>query len=85
MKQVKVELNHAGIADVLDSEEVKALLSEIAGNAHEKLLKDDEGYSMKVKTVGSGARRRAIAVIQADSFRARHHNLKNNTILKSLR
>ena len=75
---MKIELNSAGVRELLKSPEMQALLkeraSEVAGRA-------GAGYDSDV-FVG---RNRANASVFATTKKAQRDNLKNNTILKSLR
>ena len=75
---MKIELNSAGVREMLKSPEMQALLKERASEAAERA---GEGYDSDV-FVG---RNRANAAVFATTKKAQRDNLKNNTILKSLR
>ncbi len=78
MSKVKIELNSAGVRDMLRSPEMQALLEERAQNALNGL---GTGYD-KSLMVGKNRANVSIMVTTYDAYR---DNLKNNTILKALR
>ena len=78
MSKVKIELNSAGVRDMLRSPEMQALLEERAQNALNSL---GAGYD-KSLMVGKNRANVSIMVTTYDAYR---DNLSNNTILKALR
>lgn len=77
MADIKIELNHEGIKEMLRSEEAMAICEELANEARSNL---GEGYIVTTHVGGA----RANASIFAESFRAKYENLKKNSILKAL-
>ena len=77
-KKTKIVLNSAGVREMLKSPEMKALLSE---RAHTIAGRAGTGYETDVFT----GRNRANASVFASTKEAFSDNLKNNTLLKSLR
>ena len=77
MSKVKIELNSAGIRELLRSEEMQALLEEhaaaIAGRC-------GAGYSYDGHMTGG----RAVASAYAETPEAIQDNLDNNTLLRAL-
>lgn len=78
MSKVKIELNSAGVRDMLRSPEMQALLEERAQNVLNSL---GAGYD-KSLMVGKNRANVSIIVTTYDAYR---DNLSNNTILKALR
>lgn len=78
MSKVKIELNSAGVRDMLRSPEMQALLEERAQNVLNSL---GVGYD-KSLMVGKNRANVSIMVTTYDAYR---DNLSNNTILKALR
>lgn len=77
MSKVRVELNSAGIRELLRSEEMQAVLEEQA----EKIAgRCGTGYSHDTYLTGG----RAVASAFAETPEAIRDNLENNTILRSL-
>lgn len=74
-KQVKIELNDAGIQELLKSAEMQALLN---SKAQSIAAKAGDGYEYKVKVHS----KRAAAYIYPESAKAIHDNFENNTLLK---
>ncbi len=77
MSKVKIELNSAGIREMLRSEEMQALLGE---RAEEIAGRCGAGYSSDTYLTGG----RAVASAFAESSEAIRDNLDNNTLLRSL-
>lgn len=77
MSKVKIELNSAGIRELLRSEEMQALLGE---RAEEIAGRCGAGYSSDTYLTGG----RAVASAFAESREAIRDNLDNNTLLRSL-
>ena len=76
-KNVEIELNSAGIRELLQSEEIRAYCEELA---HDVASRAGDGYevdSMVGKT-------RANASVYAATAEANKDNLENNTLLKAL-
>lgn len=78
MADVRVELNRAGVRELLCSDEMKALCEERANVALSRL---GPGYEVTTMT----GKNRVNAEIAAVSYQAKKENMKNNTILKALR
>lgn len=78
MANLKVELNHEGIRDMLRSPEAKAICEKQAKDVQSRL---GEGYVVSSYT-GEG---RVNASVLAESDKAKRDNMKNNTILKAMR
>ena len=74
---VDFELNHEGVRELLRSEEMKSVLSDIGNTALSSL---GEGYELTERE----GKNRANVQIAAETFEARHDNSKNNSILKAL-
>lgn len=78
MSKTKVVLNSAGIRELLRSEEMQKLLGERAGAVVERC---GSGYESDIHV----GKNRANAMITAKTAAAKADNLKNDTILRSLR
>lgn len=78
MANVKIELNEAGIRELLKSEEMQAILNEHADNALDRL---GEGYEKETR-IGS---RRAKVMVLATSASTFYKHMETNEILKSVR
>lgn len=78
MAKVEVVLNKAGVRELLQSNEMMNICEEYANQA---LLRLGEGYTVSSMT----GKQRAIVSVYAESAKAKQENLKNNTILKSLK
>lgn len=76
-KQVFV-LNRSGVAALMKSSEMQAILAEKAKAIKERA---GDGYKQDV-FVG---KTRANAMVSADSIKAKRDNMKNNTLLKAVR
>lgn len=78
----KFKLNRSGVADLMKSSEMQAVLK---GHASAVLNRANStgsggGYEMD-SYVGQN---RANAMVYADTYKARKNNLKHNTLLKAL-
>lgn len=77
-KNVKIELNRAGVRALLKSSEMQGLLLDhaeaIAGRA-------GDGYAAESAVLGT----RAVASAYTENPDAMRDNLKNNTLLKAVR
>ena len=77
MAKVKLELNRAGVRDLMLSKEMESGLESIAGNILAKL---GDGYS----TNTFHGKNRINVEVMADTCEARRDNMENNTILKAV-
>ena len=75
---VEIRLNSEGVQELLKSDEMQALLSELASS---KAGQAGEGYEYSVKV----GQRRAYANIYPASKEAYQDNLDNNTLEKVIR
>lgn len=78
MSNLRVELNHAGVREMLRSEEAKAICEACANKAMGRL---GEGHEVTTYT----GQNRVNASVFAKSLDAKMKNAKDNTILKALR
>lgn len=78
MANVRVELNHEGVRELLRSAEMKAICESHANNALARL---GDGYEVS-SMVGKN---RVNAEVKAVSYKAKKDNMNNNSILKALR
>lgn len=78
MAKVKVELNRAGVRELMQSSEMMAVCKKYADNAVGRL-----GAGYEVTTMVG--RTRVNAEVAAVTYEARKDNSKNNTILKAIR
>lgn len=76
--RLKIELNSQGIQEVLKSTAIQNNLSEISRDICKRC---GEGYKTDIYV----GKVRANASVIADTWGAKRDNLKNNTMLKSLR
>ncbi len=78
MSKVKIELNRAGVRDLLQSTDMQSLLREhaeaIAGRA-------GEGYGADSVVLST----RAVASAYTETFEAMRDSMKNNTLLKAVK
>lgn len=77
-KYVKLELNKSGVKELLKSQDMMNICTEIACKAQARL---GDGYEVSYRT----GKNRAIASVAAVTPEAQKENGKNNTILKALR
>ena len=75
---IKFELNRAGVAQLMKSEEIQQMLK---GQATAIKNRCGEGYESDTHV----GRNRANAMVFANTPKAINSNLKNNTILKALK
>ena len=75
---IKLELNRAGVRDLLRSPEMMAICAEHANRALSSL---GPGYEVSTFT----GKNRVNAEIAAVTYEARKENMEHNTILKALR
>lgn len=78
MSKAKFKLNRKAVGDLLKSEEMQKVLENKATEIRNRC---GDGYSQDV-FVGKN---RANAMVSAESFQAKHDNMKNNTLLKAVR
>ena len=78
MSKFKFVLNRAGVRQLMQSEEMQAILKDKADNALNSL---GEGYKSDIHV----GKNRANAMVYADTYQAKRENLKHNTILKAVR
>lgn len=78
MSKVQIKLNSAGVRQLLRSEEMKAICSQLASDAR---FRCGAGYETDART----GKNRVNAMLWADTPAARRDNMKNNTILKALK
>ena len=74
----RFELNIQGVGELLKSPEMMGICKEYASKAQSKL---GDGYEVKTYKLDT----RSAAKVQAETYKARKDNAKNNTILKALR
>lgn len=77
MSKVRIELNSAGIRELLLSDEVESLCE---SKANEVMARAGDGYEV---TTYKG-KNRANASVHVATDKAYRDNLKNNTLLKAL-
>lgn len=77
MSDVKIELNSAGIRELLKSAEIASVCEE---EAHKVASRCGAGYKVDTYT----GKTRVNAMVSADTKEAYRDNLKNNTLLKAL-
>lgn len=78
MSKVKFVLNRAGVRQLMQSDEMQALLKDEASAIANRC---GPGYEQDIYV----GKNRANAMVWADSIKAKRDNLKNNTILKAVR
>lgn len=74
----RFELNFQGVRELLKSQEMMGICKQYASKAQSKL---GDGYEVETYTMET----RAVAKVQAETYKARKDNAKNNSILKALR
>lgn len=77
MGKAEIELNSAGVRELLKSKEMRDICKDLADKAVRKL---GDGYSASVYD----GRTRVNASVTADLEQTQADNLKNNTILKAV-
>lgn len=78
MAKNKFKLNYSGVGQLLKSTEMQNVLTEKATAIKNRA---GEGYGQDIY-VGKS---RANAMVNADSYKAKKDNMKNNTLLKAVR
>lgn len=78
MSKIEFKLNRAGVRQLMQSEEMQAILKEEAAAIANRC---GDGYDHDVHV----GKNRANAMISATTYQARSDNLKNNTLLKAVR
>lgn len=79
MSDVRIELNRAGVGELLRSEEIRAIVEEHAAGIAQSL---GDGYEY---STGYGAKDgRVRSYVHAKSKKAIKENLENNTMLKEV-
>lgn len=78
MANMKFKLNRSGVASLMKSTEMQAVLEEKATAVRNRA---GEGYKQDT-FVG---KTRANAMVYADTYQAKKDNMKNNTLLKAVR
>lgn len=78
MAKVKIELNDAGIQELLKGAEMQNILKEYG---QQKAQQAGDGYASEVHV----HQKRAVANVYPDTFEAKHDNYENNTLLKVVR
>lgn len=76
-KKFKFELNSAGVRELLNSNNMKSVLSKYASDVQSRA---GSGYTTSVINVSD----RAKAFVHTSTKSAQRDNLKNNTLLKAL-
>lgn len=74
----KFKMNHAGVRDLMRSEDMQAILRE---KAEAIKARAGDGYEMDIHV----GKNRANAMVWAESFEAKKETLKSNTLLKAVR
>lgn len=78
MSKMKFKLNRKGVAELMKSEEMKAVLMDHATAIRNRC---GDGYEQDIYA----GKNRANAMVSAATYQAKSDNLKNNTILKAVR
>lgn len=78
MSKMKFVLNRRGVAELMKSEEMKAVLMDHATAIRNRC---GDGYEQDIYA----GKNRANAMVSAATYQAKSDNLKNNTILKAVR
>lgn len=78
MAKLKFKLNRSGVASLMKSAAMQAVLEEKATSVRNRA---GEGYKQDT-FVG---KTRANAMVYADTYQAKKDNMKNNTLLKAVR
>ena len=74
----KFKLNRSGVKSLLKSDEMQSLLKDKADGIRGRA---GEGYDQDIYV----GKNRANAMVWADSYKTKKDNLKNNTLLKSVK
>ncbi len=78
MAKYKIELNWAGVRELLRSDEMRRICAE---RAEQIVRRCGEGYESDTYT----GKNRVNAAVYADTYQAKADNARNNTILKALK
>lgn len=78
MSKLKVQLNGAGVRNILKSDGVQSMLKERASAVKKRC---GNGYDQDIHV----GKNRANAMIWADTYQAKRDNKRNNTLLKAVR
>lgn len=78
MSKTKFELNRKGVADLMKSKSMQEVLNSYATNIKNR---SGSGYEQDIHV----GKNRANARVWADSYQAKADNLRNNTLLKSVK
>ena len=78
MSKVKFVLNRAGVRQLMQSDEMQAILKDKADGALNRL---GNGYMNDIHI----GKNRANAMVWAETYQAKKENLENNSILKAVR
>ena len=76
-KKIKIELNRAGVKELLKSSEMQGALSRIANRALASL---GDGYEVDSYVAST----RAVSEVATASYKAMRENMDNNTILNAV-
>lgn len=77
MSEFKFELNRSGVRELMQSSEMKGIVTKHANNAVSRL---GSGYGMNTHV----GRNRVNAMVYADSIRAKIDNSRHNSLLKAV-
>lgn len=78
MSKVKFKLNRSGVAELMRSSAMQAVLQEYATGIRNRC---GDGYTQDIYV----GKNRANATVSAETYKAKRDNLENNTILKAVR
>lgn len=78
MSKLKFKLNRKGVSELMKSDQMQSILKEYATNIRNRC---GDGYNQD----GKVGKNRANAMVWADTYQAKADNLRNNTILKSVK
>lgn len=77
MSKIRVELNSAGVRELLKSPEMQSIVGELAGEIAQRA---GDGYASDVKMMGT----RVIASAYTETRAAMKDTLENNTLLRAM-
>lgn len=77
MSKVRIELNYAGVGELLHSKEIAGAVKEVADQV---AARAGEGYATDTYQAGT----RVIASVYTETVEAMKNNLENNTLLKAV-
>lgn len=78
MSKIKFKPNRSGVAELMRSSTMQAVLNEYATGIRNRC---GDGYTQDIYV----GRNRANAMVSAETYDAKRDNLENNTILKAVR